>query len=177
MKFYSFPDNGVEFGNELIFKRKPNHFKDPNCIEVRVIWVINGWQTSVKLGHVAAEAADIESLVSSPDPTPTPVQWRGSGDIQLISWASSTWFLFQLHIATGSQSQSSFVQQAVSRFLTACRAIPVQKLIGVSRKTNYKNSKSFFKFWMWCVVHTGLQCQILIVSPALLMCMTVLIRT
>ena len=149
MKFYSFPDNGVEFGNELIFMRKPNHFKDPNCIEVRVIWVINSWRTSVKLGHVAAEASDIESLVSSPDPTP--VRWRGSGDIQLISWASSTWFLFQLHIATGSQSQSSFVQQAVSRFLTACRAIPVQKLIGVSRKQTIKIQKvsSNFECDVW----------------------------
>ena len=58
VKFYSFPDGGVEFGDELIFMRKPNHFKNPNCIAVRVIRVINGRRTSFKLGHIAAEAAE-----------------------------------------------------------------------------------------------------------------------
>ena len=38
--------------------RKPNHFKDPNCVEVRVFRDFNGRRTSVKLGHVAAEAAE-----------------------------------------------------------------------------------------------------------------------
>ena len=58
VKFYSFPDGGMEFGDKLIFMRKPNHFKDPNCIEVRVIRDISGRRTLIKLGHVAAEAAE-----------------------------------------------------------------------------------------------------------------------
>ena len=58
VKFYSFSDGGVEFGDDVIFMRKPNHFKDPNCVEVRVIRDFNGRRTSVKLGHVAAEAAE-----------------------------------------------------------------------------------------------------------------------
>ena len=54
VKFYHFRDGGVDFGDKLAFVRKPHHFKDPNCVEVRVV----SRGRSLQLGHVAAEAAE-----------------------------------------------------------------------------------------------------------------------
>ena len=50
VKFYGLSNADELFGSQVTFKRNPDHFKDPNCVEVMV--------AKCKLGHIAAEAAE-----------------------------------------------------------------------------------------------------------------------
>ena len=49
-KFYNLAEVGVEVGGRVLFRRNPYHFKDKNCVEVRLAGRI-----VMMLGHVAAE--------------------------------------------------------------------------------------------------------------------------
>ena len=80
VKFYHFRDGGVDFGDKLAFVRKPHHFKDPNCVEVRVV----SRGRSLQLGHVAAEAA--EWLLSSTSWT-VPHNWVSKIDMEITATA------------------------------------------------------------------------------------------
>ena len=52
IKFYNLAEVGVEVGGRLLFRRNPYHFKDKNCVEVRL-----ASRSSMMLGHVAADVA------------------------------------------------------------------------------------------------------------------------
>ena len=55
VKFYNLKEEGVKFGSEVEFLRRPYHPKDKNCVEVRVKLGAGRFE---QLGHLAAEAAE-----------------------------------------------------------------------------------------------------------------------
>ena len=58
VKFYGLSEGGDLFGSKVRFKRRPSHPADANCVEVMVV---QGSGSGIKLGNLAAEAAQLLS--------------------------------------------------------------------------------------------------------------------